>query len=75
MSAGPFSIPGHHSRSGHRIDLVLFVANDPTVEKFDVTVHARGETEIVRHRNHGLAVLLDNIAQNLENLLTGRNLR
>src|SRR6187549_4006627 len=71
MSAGPFSIHGHHSRSGHRIDLVLFVANNATVEEFDVTVHALGETEIVRHRNHGLALLVDNIAQNREDLFAG----
>jgi hypothetical protein len=71
MSAGPFSIPGRHSRLAYRINLVLFVADDSAVEQLDVTVHSLGEAKIVRHRNDGLALLVDNIAQNLENLLTG----
>jgi hypothetical protein len=49
----------------------MFVGNDLTVEQLDVAVHACGQGEIVGDRHHGLAVLVDQLAQNLKHLLAG----
>src|SRR5512143_3466394 len=69
-SAGPFSTRDLRLRLAHRVDRMLFVADNTAVEEFDMAVHPLGEAKVVRHRDHRLAVLLDEITQNLENLFT-----
>ena len=50
---------------------MLLVGDDAAIEQLDVAIHARGQREIVGDRRHGLTVLVDQFAQDLEYLLAG----
>lgn len=48
-----------------------FVANDTTVEQFDMAVHTFGEAEIVSNGNNGFALFAYQILQHLKHLFAG----
>jgi hypothetical protein len=49
----------------------LLIRGNGAVGEANLSVHAGGEPKIVRDGDHGLAILVDEVAQDLEHLLAG----